>query len=360
MNQPKTKSPPCGPATPTDCRDHYSDDDFHKEYPDEDAARNWFAGIYYPNGVRCSTCWCCKVTELGTASGANPTHRCNHCQQDFSMATGTLLEGLDVSYREWLWALRIFTAGAHLPAPRTLATEIGWADRKARDATYRLLQAAAESPVRLREPAELDCSFLHHSGEDGIPGKSVVIALVGRRSGRVAGLRHIQDEKKPTIQKFVREHLVEGMTLFADTHGSNRDIPETVQYFVNHYKGRFTNGPASINRTEGVWPRLKRVLHADYSWYRDHCLGHWLDGVRWRENHRRLSHLDRMKTLALGMRWKPPDLTRDHYAIQRTMDQEHNQTCGDCRNVCCLTQAKTPVWTDHLARANPYCARRMA
>ena len=360
MTRPNPKSP--RQAKSRKRRDYCSDDEFHRKFRDEDAARSWFAGIYWPNGVRCPTCRCCDVTELGTPSGRNATHRCNHCQRDFSLATGTLLDGLDVSYRQWLWALHIFTGSAEVPTPKRLAAEVGWNFSTARDATYRLLQATKEPPVRLSEPSELDWAFLHHPGTDGLPGKSLVIALVGRRSRRVAGLQHIQDESKPTIRKFVKQHLVEGMTLFADTHRSNQEIPKTVQYFVKHDKGQYTKGPASINRTEGLWPRVKSVLHTDYSWYQDHCLGHWLDGVRWGENHGDLTHPDRVKALALAMRWKTPKVTQDHYAIQQTMDQELRrkcEDCKDCRNVVCLVEANTPMDRRPLPRADSYSIRRI-
>lgn len=335
----------------------HTDDAFFNRFPDEDAARDWLASTYWPYGVRCPECWCCNVTDLGC--GLNPTYRCGACGKEFSIVTSTLMDGSDIPLRHWLYGMFVFTGSPCIPSPRKLAERVTGDDEAARELAYRLLRAAAEPVVRLREPAELDWTYLHHPETEGTSGKSLALALVGRRSHRVAGLRVILTERKRNVQDFVSEHLVEGMMLCADDHRSNRNIPGVVKYLIKHSKGRFAQGPACTNRVEGLWPRLKRVLYTDYSWYSDRRLTPWLDGVKWLENHRHLPHMDRMERLAKGMRWKDPlPRIQDRFLIQRTLGQRHNPPCKDCRNAACLAKLKRPFGSNRIPRANPYQARR--
>ena len=358
MPQPKSPAPPRRRANQPKEFTPLIDDAFFDRFQCEDAARDWLASTYWPYGVRCPECWCCNVIELEWA--LNPTYQCGACGKEFSIVTSTLMDGLDIPLRHWLYGMFIFTGSSNIPSPQTLAERVTGDDAAAWELAYRLLLASAEPAVRLREPAELDWTYLQHPDTERTLGNSLVLALVGRRSRRVAGLRVILTERKENIQDFVSEHLVEGMTLFADDHRSNHKIPDVVTYLIKHSKGRFAHGPACTNTVEGLWRRLKRVLHTDYSWYSDRRLTPWLDGVKWLENHRHLPHMDRMERLARGMRWKDPTLTQDQFLIQRTLGQLHNPPCQDCRNAACLAKLKRPFGSDRTPKANPYQARRAA
>ena len=73
-----------------------------------------------------------------------------------------------------------------------------------------------------------------------------------------------------------------------------------------HSRHQYAWGPVCTNLPEGLWPRVKRLLHVDYSWYLDGTLTHWLDGVRWWENHHTLGHRERMAKLAEAMMYRIP------------------------------------------------------
>ena len=265
--------------------DRYTDDDFWAETPDGESAYHWYADLFWPDGPRCPRCYWCDVDTIN--DDLFPTYQCNRCEEGFSIVTGTLMEGLDVSPLEWRQAIHIFTGGPTLISPLELVRRIGWDYRTARDVTHRLLQAAAEPIVPLREPTELDWTELDHPHAGaGFDKSLLVIAAIGRHTGRVAGLSRLPSQDQVHIHSFVRTYVAEGMMLFVDDHGSNRDIPGVDAHLLAHSKGQYVKGPACTNLPEGLWRRVKRTLHVDYSWLYDRSLTHCLHGLQWLENYR--------------------------------------------------------------------------
>ena len=336
--------------------DRYTDEAFWAETLDRESAYNWYADLFWSDGPRCSTCYSCRVETV--SDGLLPTYRCHWCEKDFSIVTGTLMEGLDVSPLEWRQAIYIFTGGPTLSSPLELARRIGWDDRTAREVTYRLLQAAAEPVLPLREPAELDWTELDHPHTGGSSGKSLAIAVIGRDTGRVAGLCRLSSQHQAHIHRFVRTYVAEGMMLCVDDHGSNRNIPGVDLHLLAHGTGQYVKGPACTNLPEGLWRRVKRVLHVDYSWYYDRSLTHWLDGLQWRENHRLMSHRERMARLAEGMRWREPARIQDRFHDQLEMGGAHSPPCQGCHNARCRAERSASFGREKPPRANPYRTRR--
>ena len=145
--------------------------------------------------------------------------------------------------------------------------------------------------------------------------------------------------------------------LCVDDHGSNRNIPGVDLHLLAHGTGQYVKGPACTNLPEGLWRRVKRVLHVDYSWYYDRSLTHWLDGLQWRENHRLMSHRERMERLAEGMRWREPVRIQDRFHDQLEMGMTHSSPCPGCHNAQCRAERSASFGREKPPRANPYRAR---
>ena len=338
----------------------YSDADFWSEFPDDAAARTWFESIFWPDGaVHCPRCESCHVDGLG-----NDTHqpyRCRECERDFSVTSDTLMDGLNIPLLEWSQALFIFTGSVTLCSRRELSRRIGWDEETAREAVYRLLLAMQEPIIPLREPAELDCADLPYPPDH--LGEAKVIALVGRYTRRVAGLKIISSETKKEIESFVHERLAKGMTLFTDSHLSLKDIRDVDQperSSVNHGAHQYVRGPGCINLDEGLWRRVKRLLQVDFDWFFDRSLSLWLDGIQWRENRRRLSHRERMAELARGLRSQPSPPKQDSFSRRLGLDAFSERLelepppqprCQDCRNSNCRAEREESVWGKRRTRA---------
>ena len=338
---------------------NYSDAEFWSHFPDDAAARTWFTNVFWPeDAVHCPRCESCHVDEL--ENDAPQPYRCRDCEQDFSVTSDTLMDGLTIPLLEWSQALFIFTGGVTLCSRRELSRRIGWDEETAREAVYRLLLAMEEPIIPLREPAELDCADLPYPPDH--LGEAKVIALVGRHTRRVAGLKMISGETKKEIESFVHERLAKGMTLFTDTHLSVKNISDVEQpkgSSVKHSAHQYVRGPGSINLDEGLWRRVKRLLQVEFDWFFDRSLSLWLDGIQWRENRRLLSHQERMAELAQGLRSKPPPPTQDSFSKRLSLDSFSERIeleplphrCQDCRISDCRAEREESVWGKKRARA---------
>ena len=319
----------------------YSDDVGYAIVTDEAAAHELLLKALHPNGLQCPSCHSHDVAPVN--SDALPAmYVCGSCGKEFTILTDTLMEGLDISLREWWWVLFVFTSGPMVSAPQDLVARMGWDPDLAHTVFLRLLMACGQSPRKLREPAEMDWTYLTRRDGNRQSRPLYVIALRGRHTSNLAGLQIIRDETVATISRVVYRHLYHGMTLFTDSHRSNvalqslQLLRDSKQFFVNHEKLEYVKGPASTNSLEGFWTRLKVFLRR-YDWFSHRSLTHCLAGVEWWENNRLHSHQDRIDHLAQGMKRKPRRKTDHqignpaHFEEQSTMGLESKPAPGPGR-----------------------------
>jgi transposase-like protein len=70
-------------------------------FPDAESARAYLEGRRWPNGPICPTC---GLGERITARKGG-FYRCNQCQEDFTVRTGTVFERSHIPLHKWLAAL---------------------------------------------------------------------------------------------------------------------------------------------------------------------------------------------------------------------------------------------------------------
>ena len=75
-------------------------------FPTEDAAREWFESVFWPEG-RC--CGHCGSTNTKAASHKYMPYWCSDCRSYFSVKTGTVMQASKLPLRKW--AIGIY----HLP-----------------------------------------------------------------------------------------------------------------------------------------------------------------------------------------------------------------------------------------------------
>ena len=73
-------------------------------FPDEDAARDWFESLLWPDGEMCCL-KCGSVNAYRVKSGKAQPYRCRDCRGYFSLKTGTALAGSNLTLRQWAWGI---------------------------------------------------------------------------------------------------------------------------------------------------------------------------------------------------------------------------------------------------------------
>jgi len=109
-------------------------------FPDEESARVYLEGRLWPNGTVCPTC----QAQDRITPRANGYYRCNACQLDFTVRTGTIFERSHVPLHKWGYAMYLLVTARKGISSLQLAKEIGVTQKTAWFILGRLREACGE------------------------------------------------------------------------------------------------------------------------------------------------------------------------------------------------------------------------
>ena len=103
-------------------------------FPDEETARDYLERRRWPDGPRCPVC------GLGEriAPRKNGYYRCNQCQEDFTVRTGTVFERSHVPLHKWLYAMYMLVTARKGVSSLQLSRQIGITQKSAWFVLHRL------------------------------------------------------------------------------------------------------------------------------------------------------------------------------------------------------------------------------
>ena len=121
-------------------------------FPDQETARLYLESRLWANGVTCPTCR--KGDRITTRKGGY--YRCNACQLDFTVRTGTIFERSHIPLHKWLYAMYLLVTAREGISSLQLAKEIGVTQKSAWFMLQRLREACGPKIDRLRGMVEID------------------------------------------------------------------------------------------------------------------------------------------------------------------------------------------------------------
>src|ERR1039458_5118490 len=127
-------------------------------FPDAESARVYLESRLWGNSAICPAC---KGGErITTRKGG--FYRCNACQLDFTIRTGTIFERSHVPLHKWLYAMYLLVTARKGISSVQLAKEIGVTQKSAWFMLQRLREvcAAPDSIDKLKGVVELDECFI--------------------------------------------------------------------------------------------------------------------------------------------------------------------------------------------------------
>ena len=117
-----------------------------KMFPDQHSAIVYLESRLWPNGVRCPFC---KKGERITAR-KDGFYRCNACQKDFTVRTGTIFERSHIPLHKWLYAMYLLVTARKGISSLQLSKEIGITQKSAWFMLQRLREACGNNLTMLR------------------------------------------------------------------------------------------------------------------------------------------------------------------------------------------------------------------
>lgn len=106
-------------------------------FPDQETARLYLESRLWPNGVTCPTCR--KGERITTRKGGY--YRCNACNLDFTVRTGTVMDRSHIPLHKWLGAMLLVAKNPDISS-LALASELELTPKSASLTIKRIYEAA--------------------------------------------------------------------------------------------------------------------------------------------------------------------------------------------------------------------------
>lgn len=262
--------------------------------PDAEAARLYLEARLWPEGATCPSC--ILRDRITTRKGGY--YRCNRCNLDFTVRTGTIFERSHVPLHKWVYAMYLVVTARKGISSMQMAKEIGITQKTAWFMLQRLREACQGRTGRdnhLGGLVEIDECFVggkepnKHEHKKlkagrGSIGKAVVVGM--RERGGETRAMVVPSTDRSNLHRAIFDNIKPGSTLHTDEHGGYEGLDGLWfhHHKVNHGAGEYANGPVHTNSIESVWALLKRAIYGTWHQVSAKHLSRYVNEVTFRLN----------------------------------------------------------------------------
>ena len=281
-------------------------------FPSEEAAREWFESVFWPEG-RC--CGHCGSTNTKPASHKYMPYWCSDCRSYFSVKTGTVMQASKLPLRKWAIGIYICLTSLKSVSSMKLRRDLKIGQKAAWFMLHRIREAWS---VELDDddfqgPVEADETYfggkrknmsnsqrkeLENTGR-GAVGKTAVAGLKDRESNQVVA-KVVEHTDAATLQGFVVERTDAFATVYTDDSKSYASLPfdhDSVKHSISEY----VKGQAHTNGIESFWSMLKRAHKGTFHKISPKHLQRYVNEFAGRHGIRDQDTLDQMNAVIAGM-----------------------------------------------------------
>ena len=286
-------------------------------FSDEKSAEQMFVEARWPDGVRCPRCASANVKDRPTRKPA--PFRCHNCRKDFSVKTGTVMQGSNLPLSKWALVAFLMTTNLKGVSSMKLHRDLGITQKTAWHLAHRIRKAWETDKGLFTGPVEVDETYIggkernKHADQKrragrGPVGKTAVVGVKDRDTNQVSAAA-VQGTDRRTLQGFVAERTVAGTRVYTDEHGAYHGMPNHVS--VRHSTGEYVRDGAHSNGIESFWSMLKRGVIGTYHHISEKHTGRYATEFSGRHNKLSADTLDQMQDMIIqlvGKRLRYQDL----------------------------------------------------
>lgn len=277
-------------------------------FEDVDVATEFVAKLRWPNGAVCDRCGSVENYYLSSRR----VWKCKGCKRQFSVKVGTIFEDSPLGLDKWLPAVWLIANSKNGISSHELGRALGVTQKSAWFMLHRIrLAMQTGSFEKFKGIAEVDETFIGglsknmHAKErrekvTGTGGKDKAIVVGALERGGNVRAEVAADRTAKSLLGFVRDHVVEGSTVYTDSHQAYLRAGATYEHaIVDHNLGQYVNGLIHTNGIENFWSILKRSIKGTYIAIDPKHLLAYVDERVFAFNNRRDTDFDRF-SMVLG------------------------------------------------------------
>ena len=203
-------------------------------FPDDAAAQKWIESEIWPDGPYCPKCGSVDIQR--PIKHRTMTHRCRDCpdRYQFSLKTGTAMQGTKLGYRVWAIAIYLISTNLKGVSSMKLHRDLDITQKTAWHLAHRIRESWVRESTAFAGPAEADEAYfggkranMSKSKRKGLRGRGTAgkTAVVGVKD-RITKQVHAQvtaSTDAATLQSFIHSNVKEGATVYTDEHGGYRE-----------------------------------------------------------------------------------------------------------------------------------------
>ena len=277
----------------------FSDLDFQGEVPCDARASAWFIAAWDQEGPLpdCPRCGWAGGVDFSVDTCTMP-YWCEHCGKPFSEKLRTLMSGSPLGLKKWAHFIQVWTGGDGPSSADELERRAGLAEGTGDGVNARLLCAATEDVVQLDE----DCVLWRFPLGKSRRSRAHVVILKGCDTHRtvIGKLSESAGRDRESFRETIHRNLRGGHRLFLENPG----LAEGLDGVTPRALAEIGDPSLSQLGLRRLQDRVETVIRDVYCGVSTANLDSYLAGIQWWENYGRLSHRERARVLAQGLRNK--------------------------------------------------------
>jgi transposase len=262
----------------------YTIEDFHRDYPDENACLERLRRRHYPDGSTCEKCG--RTTKYHRDAGRK-SYSCQWCGHHVHPTAGTIFRKSSTPLRLWFYAVFLMAQTRCGISAKQLERELGVTYKTAWRMFHEIRKMLAEDDEPpLSGTVEMDETY--YGGRPGEDSHKTPVFGMAQRQGRVVA-KAVPNAKSATLMPHVRKKVLPESVVYTDEFTAYDRLKRDGYRHsrVHHAEEVYVAGDVHTNTIEGFWSLLKRGIGGVYHSASAKHLQGYLEEYAFRYNHRK-------------------------------------------------------------------------